>query len=241
MTEPVLTLYKAKGDPIGKAVIVLPGGGYETEAIQHEGHDVAKAFAERGITAGVLKYRLPNPASSTAPHLTPLSDVRRAVEVVSASLLADGHKSPQVGVFGFSAGSHLATAASLQISEAAGQNPDFSGLIYGVTRLNQENRKWLEQTLFHPAMTPEEVAQNTFLERVSLSTPPAFLVHAFDDTVCNYLESTLYAEALIKSDVDAEIHLYTKGGHGFGLGRAADGTDQWIDLAVNWIVRLPKE
>ena len=87
-------------------------------------------------------------------------------------------------------------------------------------------------------MTAAEIAEQTLLERVDQNTPPAFLVHALDDDTCHYSESTLYAEALIRNGVEAEIHLFAKGGHGFGPGRDEDGTSQWIDLAVNWLDRL---
>ena len=111
-------------------------------------------------------------------------------------------------------------------------------LIYGVTRLTPENQKWLEQTFYHREMTAREIEDQTLLERVNESTPPAFLVHAFDDDTCHFTESTLYAEALNRHGVEAEIHLFARGGHGFGPGREEDGTGQWIGLAANWLDRL---
>ena len=123
-------------------------------------------------------------------------------------------------------------------SEDAAENPDFSILAYGVSIMNAANRDWLEQTLYHRPMTDEEVAYQTLLQRVDVNTPPAFLVHAYDDDVVPYDESTLYAEALQRNGVAAEIHLFASGGHGFGPGREEDGTGQWIDLAANWLKRL---
>ena len=87
-------------------------------------------------------------------------------------------------------------------------------------------------------MTADEITEQTFLERVDANTPPAFLVHAYDDDVCHFSESTLYAEALRKNGVNAELHLFARGGHGFGPGRKEDGTDQWLTLANNWLNRL---
>lgn len=91
---------------------------------------------------------------------------------------------------------------------------------------------------FRRAMTAEEQQGEVLLDWVSESTPPAFLVHAVDDEVSPYTESTLYAEALRDKGVDAELHLFARGGHGFGSGRDEDGTSQWLDLAVNWVKRL---
>lgn len=238
VVTPTLTLFKPKHNTSKAAVVILPGGGYETEAVYHEGFDIAKKLAHEGITAAVLKYRLPNPRTSSHPHLVPITDVRAALR-----WLRRHHKSlnlalDRIGVMGFSAGSHLATVASVNPSSNSVENPDFSLLIYGVTRLNEENKKWLEESLFHRPMTEEEIAQNTLLERISSSTPPAFLVHALDDDVCHYSESTLYAEALKANKVHVELHLFATGGHGFGAGHQRHGTDQWLPLAANWIKRI---
>lgn len=107
-----------------------------------------------------------------------------------------------------------------------------------MTILNTANREWLEQTLYHRPMTDDEVAYQTLLEHVDELTPPAFLAHAFDDEVVPYQESTLYAEALQRHGVAAEIHLFDKGGHGFGPGRDEDGTAQWVNLVADWLDRL---
>lgn len=235
ITEPTLTVYPAQGENSGKAVVVIPGGGYSLVAMYHEGYDVAKALSEAGITAAVLKYRLPNPESSDQPHLVPISDARQALKLLRAKASEYGINKNQVGVIGFSAGSHLSTVASLWKSKDKDENPNFSGLIYGVTNLTEENKKWLEESLYYRKMKEEEIAQNTLLNLVSENTPPAFLVHAYDDDVCHISESTLYADKLRENNVVVEMHLFSKGGHGFGLGRKSDATNQWMPLFTNWI------
>ena len=238
VVKPTLTIYRAIGKNTGKAIIVLPGGGYQTEAITHEGYEVAEALSKKGITAAVLKYRLPNPKTSTKPELTPLSDVRESIRLLRAQKEQYGIESNKIGVLGFSAGSHLATIAGLWPSTVPSENPDFSLLIYGITTLNDENKKWLEHNMYFRPLTSEETKQNTLLNLVSKNTPPAFLVHAMNDDVCHYTESTLYAEARTKQGIDVETHLYAKGGHGFGLGRIEDGTIGWLNLSVEWVKRL---
>lgn len=238
VVNPTLTLYAARGQANGAAVIILPGGGYEVEAVYHEGYEIAEALASRGTTAVVLKYRLPNPETATHPEHVPLSDVRRALEVLRKNQSSLGFSVSKVGLMGFSAGSHLATFASVNHSPNSDQNPDFSMLIYGVTKLTPVNHEWLEKTLYHRKMTPDEVVEQTLLNRVDKNTPPAFLVHALDDETCHYTESTLYADALVQAGIDAELHLFARGGHGFGPGRAEDGTNQWIELAANWLDRI---
>jgi acetyl esterase/lipase len=235
ITEPTLTVYKAEGNNTGKAVIIIPGGGYTLVAVYHEGHDLAKVLAKQGITAAVLKYRLPNPESSDQPHLVPITDARRALKLLRMNADKYGVDKGKVGVMGFSAGSHLSTLTSLWKSDDKDENPDFSGLIYGVTNLSEGNLKWLEESLFYRKLTEEETAQNKLLDLVSKDTPPAFLVHAYDDEVCKVEETTLYAQKLYDHHVLVEMHLFLKGGHGFGMGRKEDGTDQWVPLFVRWL------
>jgi acetyl esterase/lipase len=235
VTEPTLTVYTAEGENSRKAVILIPGGGYSLVAIYHEGHDLAKILAKQGITTAVLKYRLPKTESSDRPHLVPLSDTRRALKLLRTHTEKYGFETDKLGVMGFSAGSHLATVAGLWKSDDEEENPNFLGLIYGVTDLDATNLKWLEDDLYHRKLTGEEKTQNTLLNLVSKDTPPAFLAHAYDDDVCNVKESTLYAERCVELGVPVEMHLFPRGGHGFGVGRKEDGTDQWVQLFVSWL------
>jgi acetyl esterase/lipase len=235
VTQPTLTVYKAKDNNLGKAVVIIPGGGYELVAMYHEGYDVAEKLSTQGITAAVLKYRLPNPESSNQPNLVPLADTRRALQLLRDMSDTYGIDEEKVGVMGFSAGGHLATVASLWETDNKKEKPNYSAQIYGVTDLTEANMKWLEKSLYFRKLTNEEIDQNTLLDLVTANTPPTFLVHAYDDTVCNVEETTLYAKKLFEHNVLVETHLFPKGGHGFGLGRSKDGTDQWVDLFVNWL------
>jgi acetyl esterase/lipase len=238
VVKPTLTLYLPAAEPNGTAVVILPGGGYEAEAVYHEGYEIAELLARQGSVAAVLKYRLPNPQTATEPERVPAADVRQALKLLRERQSQLGFSATKFGVLGFSAGGHLAASVSVHHSEERAENPDFSILVYGVSRMNGENREWLEQTLYHRSMTAEEIAYQTLYERVDSTTPPAFLVHAFDDDTCDYSESTLYAEALRRNGVAAEVHLFARGGHGFGRGRDEDGTGQWLGLAANWLHRL---
>jgi acetyl esterase/lipase len=204
----------------------------------HEGYELAELLAKNGITAAVLKYRIPNPTSSNEPHLVPLSDARKALKMMHQKADVYGINTNEIGVVGFSAGSHLATVLALWQSDEPMENPDFTGLIYGVTDLNEGNRGWLESNLYHRKMTEEEVIQNTLLNLVNKDTPQAFLVHAVNDDSCRLEETTLYAQKLLTQGVLAETHIFPKGGHGFGVGAASDGTDQWVGLFVNWLKHI---
>ena len=237
VTHPTLTVYPAQGENSGRAMIVLPGGGYEVESFIAEGSQIAEYLASCGITAAVLKYRLPLAEASDQPHLVPLTDARKAISLMKSKADAYGFDSSKVGIMGFSAGGHLATATSVLTSEKENENPDFSALIYPVTTIAPENRKLLEETLFHRPMTPDELRQYALVDNVTAATPPTLLLHAYDDDVVPISESIVFAEALTEAGQEVEIHFFARGGHGFGPGRAEDGTDQWLGLLANWIKR----
>jgi acetyl esterase/lipase len=237
VVTPTLTIYTPKKATNSNAVLVLPGGGYDVVAIFHEGSEIAKKLAENGTTAAVLKYRLPNPETSTDPELVPLSDVRQAMRLLRDRQKDFHFQAERIGVMGFSAGGHLATFASLHRVADPDLNPDFSMLIYGVTRLSPTNQQWLEESLYHRKLTDVEVAEQTLLNHVDENSPPAFIVHAMDDETCHFTESTFYADALTRNGVDVEMHLFPHGGHCFGPARKDDGTDQWLLLAANWLNR----
>jgi len=238
VVTPTLTLYLPDAEPNGTVVVILPGGGYEVVAVYHEGYEIAELLAGQGTVAAVLKYRLPNPETSTEPWRVMEVDVRRALQRLRSEQSTFGFSATKFGVMGFSASGHLAASVSVHRTAEPDENPDFSILVYGVTIMNALNREWLEQTLYHRPMTDDEVAYQTLLEHVDETTPPAFLAHAFDDDVVPYQESTLYAEALQRHGVAAEMHLFAQGGHGFGPGRDEDGTGQWVKLAADWLDRL---
>jgi acetyl esterase/lipase len=237
VTHPTLTIHAAQGENSGRAMVILPGGGYEVESFVAEGRQIAEHLSSQGITAAVLKYRLPLAEASDLPHLVPITDARRAISIMKSLAASHGFDPAKVGIMGFSAGGHLATATSVLRSEVAEENPDFSALIYAVTTLSPENQKWLEETLFHRPMTAEEKRQYSLVDNVDSSTPPAFLLHAFDDDDVPIVESALYAEALTSVGQDVEVHFFAEGGHGFGPGRSEDGTSQWLGLLADWIKR----
>lgn len=236
VATPTLTMYQAE-QPSNKWLIVAPGGGYDSVAIKHEGSDIAEAFAARGITSAVLKYRVPDSRTATKPHLVPFVDFYKAMRILRAEQEKAGIVDGQIGFVGFSASGHLAVYSMVHPVPEEHLNVDFAVLAYGTSDLNPVNEDWLEKNLYYRSMTRDEKAKEMLLNHVTSETPPAFLVHAVDDEVSIYTETTLLADALRRNGVEAEVHLFAKGGHGFGAGRDEDGTSQWIDLAANWIKR----
>ena len=239
VTTPTLTLYPSE-EQSQAWVMVAPGGGYDVIAIYHEGSEIAQAFVERGISAAVLKYRIPDARTATQPEKVPFADFRRAMELLRIEQEKAGVSNGKIGVVGFSASGHLAVYSMVHPDPNPELNPDFAILAYGTSLLNPVNRDWLEKNLYYRTLTEEEEQREVLLNWVTKNTPPAFLVHAVDDDVSHYTESTMYADALRENGVDAELHLFARGGHGFGPGRDSDGTSQWLGLAANWIERLYK-
>jgi acetyl esterase/lipase len=208
VTTPTLTLYPSK-EASQAWVLIMPGGGYGLIAIFHEGSEIAEAFAAQGISAAVLKYRVPDIDTATHPEKVPFADFRRAMQMLRDEQERAGVSDGKIGAVGFSASGHLAVYSMVHPDPNTELNPDFAILVYGTSRLDSVNRKWLEESLYYRPMTDEEAQEEEVLKLVTRDTPPAFLVHAVDDDVSPYAESTLYADALRDSGVDAELHLFS--------------------------------
>lgn len=234
--------YPQQSRSTGTAIIICPGGGYTILAAGHEGADVAKAFASVGVTAFVLKYRLPDSRLQTTPEIAPLQDAQRALQLVR--LRAEEFKiSPtKVGIMGFSAGGHLASSAGTLfgtpvIVNAAPESvrPDFMILIYPViSSLASITHAGSFERLLGPRGSTNKWLQFSTEMKVTSKTPPAFLVHASDDEGVSSLNSIVFYEALVKNKIATEMHMYQKGGHGFGLNNPTT-QDAWFERLLNWM------
>jgi acetyl esterase/lipase len=242
VSEPTLTIYRpAAGQANGTAVIICPGGGYTLLAASHEGSDVAKLFVSWGITAFVLKYRLPNDAIMEDKTIGPLQDAQRAVQIVRQKAAGWGVNPSRIGIMGFSAGGHLAATASTHFyspviaNEGISVRPDFSILIYPVISFTDSlMHKGSRDNLLGADLSPARVIAYSNEKQVKGDTPPAFLVHAGDDKTVRVGNSIAYYEALVRNKVPAELHLYQNGGHGFGMNNKTTA-DQWTERLKNWL------
>jgi acetyl esterase/lipase len=226
VSNPTITLYLPAGKNSGAAVVVFPGGAYRVLAIDLEGTEVCDWLTSIGVTCVLLKYRVPDsgplPKSSAA-----LEDAQRAVGIVRARA-EEWHIDPKrVGVLGFSAGAHLAAALSTHFEkrlydsiDAADQmscRPDFAVIVYpGYLALSEQNF----------AVNPEIHATD--------KTPPTFIVQTEDDPV-HVENSALYFLELKRAKVPAEMHLYSEGGHGYGLRRTELPVTAWPELVEKWM------
>lgn len=206
--KPSLTVYlPLKEQATGAAVIICPGGAYTHLAIDKEGHDVARWLTSIGIAGLVLKYRLPRTEGHDYTVETALQDAQRALGIARSRAGEWSIDPRRIGMMGFSAGGHLAATAGMQFDRDAGNRPDF--LILGYPNI------------------PDELS-------VSAQTPPSFIVHAHDDRLSSEKSVRFYL-ALKRAKVPAELHIYTSGGHGFGIRNRMLPVSGWPLRLREWL------
>ncbi len=243
ITQPKIAVYTP---PVGKAnatsVIIFPGGGYSIVAAGHEGEAVAIQLNALGITAFVVTYRIPEDSTMVNKEIGPLQDAQRAIQWVREHAVKYHLRLDRVGILGFSAGGHLAATAATHFKKAYIENkkktnlrPDFMILGYPVIsftdsigHMGSRNRLLGE----HPSV--EKIIDYSNEKQVTKETPPTFLMHAKDDDVVKVQNSILFYEALQKNKVNAEMYLYEKGGHGFGLNNPTSEV-KWLSKVADWM------
>lgn len=235
---PLLYKYELKGAK--KAVLIIPGGGYGMVAINHEGHDIAKAFNKEGYSAFVLYYRLPKEATMIDRKIGPLQDAQRSMQYIR-----ENHDFSKIGVIGFSAGGHLAATLSNHFDDLKIENlsevslrPDFSALIYPVISMDGEiTHLGSKDNLIGREADLVDVVYFSLEQQVDRHTPPTFLVHAVDDKAVLISNTTVYIDALKEAGINYEFFQYEKGGHGFGLINKSDPRS-WADALFKWLKTL---
>lgn len=243
VTDPTLTVYLPNNDNKGRtAIVVCPGGGYGRLAIDHEGYDVAQYLRSQGVAAFVLKYRLPSDQIMDDKTVGSLADVQRAIRLVRQHADEWGIDPNKVGVVGFSAGGHLAATASTMFDRVVyplaenepSARPDFSLLIYPVISLDAAiTHRGTRENLLGKDASDDKAAAFSNENLVSDNTPPAFLVHAFDDGAVPYENSIRYAKAMTAHSRPVELHLFQNGGHGFGM--SLNTPRSWMPQCFLWL------
>ena len=240
--SPTLSYYSpSAGTAVPTAVVVCPGGGYARLAMANEAAGAVRALQPLGVSVFVLKYRL-----AEFGYPAPLQDILRAVRLVRARAGEFGVRPDRIGVFGASAGGHLAAAAATLFDaeeghsgaaiDATSARPDFVALLYPVITMRDpfvhaDSRRNLL------GATPTE----TLLDRMSIETrvradmPPVFLVHTAEDTSVPIENSVRLVEALRGAGVSVEAHFYERGRHGFGMAGDLGTTSGWVARWTDWM------
>ena len=233
----------------GKAVIICPGGGYRGLAYDWEGIDVAKWYNSKGITAFVLKYRLPNSKSILISHEAPLQDAQRAVRWVRFHAKDFNLNPNDIGIMGFSAGGHLASTLGVQfdnrnnfvedVLDTISARPDFMVLIYPViTMKDKYAHKGSQNNLLGKNASDSLKTKYSNELRVNENTPPTFLVHSGNDESVPVENSLKFYKALKDKGVKAEMHIYPTGGHGYALAIDKGHLQTWTNRLEDWLESL---
>jgi acetyl esterase/lipase len=235
VTVPTLTIFiPAKQNAARSAVIICPGGGYLNLSIEDGGYDIAKQLNGYGITAFVLKYRTWQDSTFSGYNNIPMMDLREAVKIIYDSAVKWKLDTTHIGLLGLSAGGHLAAMASNTNSM---KRPAFTSLIYPVVsfmdELTSRSSKTRGTLIGNNPSLAEKIANSPELQ-VSANTPPAFIVHAEDDSTALVGNSLAYHKALVEKKIACQLLVYQKGGHGFALyNRAQD--EYWMAAFIKWL------
>jgi len=237
VSQPTMTVYPAKGQNTGAAIVVFPGGGFKVLAMDLEGTEICDWMTSRGITCVLLKYRVPNGNhhwdEKCQCHITPkvpraLQDAQRTIKLVRSKAKALNLDPSKIGVIGFSAGGYLVAQTSnifaltykpVDAVDKLSSRPDFAVALY-------------------PGHLCRSGGTFDSSIHVTKQTSPTFLAQAWDDPVDPICNSTLYARALDHAGVPAEIHLFAKGGHAFGLRAKEHPVSSWPSLVENWLKEI---
>lgn len=240
--HPDLTVFlPPAGQGNGTAVIVCPGGGYVRLSFKHEGVEPAEWLNSLGVTAFVIKNRI-----KEYGHPAPLQDILRAIRIVRSRAAEFGLKADKIGVMGFSAGGHLAASAGTLYDAPEGKTgaaldavdarPNFLILMYPVITMQDP---WVHagSRLNLIGAHPDQALKDHLSPELNVTkqTPPAFIVSTEEDKTVPFQNSVMFFEALKKAGVSAELHVFEKGPHGFGLRKGLGATSEWPLRCADWL------
>jgi len=253
VSSPGITVYlPTRRFATGQAVVICPGGGYVQLSIDLEGTDIARYFNSIGVAAAVLKYRLPSLETNIHPHRAPLMDAQRAVRLVRFNAEKWNIDPRKIGIMGFSAGGHLASTlgthfdqgdhSSADSVEQQSCRPDFMILIYPVISFTDSVRR----TRSRKALLGEDPQMDLVFDysnelQVKADTPPAFFVHADNDSGVPVENSLRMVQAMRAKQIPVELHVLSEGGHGFGLGLHNEHVASWTNSLGLWLKWLNRK
>lgn len=230
VSDPTITVYPAD-NPNGMAILVCPGGGYSILAIEHEGTQVCEFLRAHGVTPVLLKYRVPR-RDEENPGAAPLQDAQRAMGILRNRAAEFGIQPDQIGILGFSAGGHLTLMTALHANERTYKQdptldvedatPNFAVPVYPAYLVTKEK--------------PFELVPEV---NVTEKTPPMCFIHADNDPHSAAGSALVYLECK-KKGIPSEVHIYSTGGHGFGMKKNGDPVNDWLQRVVEWLPTLNK-
>jgi acetyl esterase/lipase len=245
--QPELRIFRPL-HPTGEALLVIPGGAYWFVSAANEGVDLAQRMVAYGITVCVLTYRLPGEGWRNRSDV-PLQDAQRAVRLMRSRASQLGIDAKRISVLGFSAGGHLAATLATQHSERTYDPVDSAdeldarttavGLIYPVVTMEKPlTHEMSRKLLLGESPSEAQIAHRSAERHVDSATPPAFIVHAFDDEAVPVDNSLRFMNAMRSAQRPVEAHLLQEGGHAFGVGYPHSPSEYWVALFASWLARV---
>jgi acetyl esterase/lipase len=235
-----------KSENKGTAVLICPGGGYERLSHLYNGFNLAKWYNSIGVNAFVLIYRLPHQQDLQQRYLAPLQDAQRAMRLIRQNAARWNILADKVGVMGTSAGGHLASMLGTredvsQIADSvdkARYQPDFMILLSPVITMGPYAHAGSKRNLLGTDTSKAMIEKYSSELQVSASTPPAFIVHALNDSTVKVQNSLMFHNALIAAKINASLHVFPQGGHGIRLDDNPGSTDLWLELLERWLKEM---
>jgi acetyl esterase/lipase len=236
--------FPSRDENNGSAILIIPGGGYHHVTYNFSGLQLAKWFNTLGISAFVLKYRLPLQDNLKVRHEAPLQDAERAMQIIRARAEEWGIDKERIGAMGTSAGGHLAAILGTgpddvsQIGDTIGQEsyaPDFLILVSPVISFKEFAHRGSAVNLLGPDASEELKEKYSAELQVTENTPLSFLVHAANDPAVAPMNSFLFAEALLAKGVPASLHLFPDGKHAIAMRNNPGSADMWTALCEEWL------
>jgi acetyl esterase/lipase len=242
IVTPSLTVHRPE-KPNGVVMIVAPGGGYQRIVIDKEGPDTSAWLNRIGVTAFVLKYRLPGEGHENAQDVA-LQDAQRAIRVLRAHAAEWGLDPARIGFIGYSAGGHLSAAlefffdrkiyAPVDAADQLSAKPDFSVLGYAVAGAHGPRPASLAGLAPSARLMWDYKIEAT----PGVKYPPTFILQADDDPTVNPMDAATIYLALKQNGTPAEMHVFRRGGHGFGIRDAKGPVTHWPDLCAEWMKEI---
>jgi acetyl esterase/lipase len=231
----------------GHALLVLPGGAYWFVSVANEGAELAARLTPLGITVFVLTYRLPGEGWMKRSDV-PLQDAQRAMRIIRSNASRFGVDVDKVSVLGFSAGGHLAATLATAHSEHVytrvdsvdelSAGPLTATLVYPVITMEaQWTHEMSRKLLLGDTPSKEQVERRSAERHINSSTPPTFIVHAYDDDAVPVENSLRFVSAMREAKRPVEAHFLQEGGHAFGIGHPGTPSEEWIPTFAKWLAR----
>jgi acetyl esterase/lipase len=244
VTDPEVLIYKPEKEKSnGIAIVICPGGAYYRIAFEKEGNDIVPWLNDNGITAIILKYRLPSDSSMKDKTIGALQDAQEAIRLVRRNATSWGINPSKIGVMGFSAGGHLASTLATHFDEkiynpidSISARPDFVILGYPVISMLSEITHMGSRTNLL-GEKPDSALTIKFSNelQVKTNTPPTFIFHSVDDGAVPLANTFNYFTSLRNNNIVVEMHIYPSGGHGYGLAKNGKSERGWPDACINWL------